>query len=116
MAKKEAKIDYDEENDILYAYTGEKIKDSLEMDRFVIDFSHDNKIVAVEVMNVSEHLDKAFGIKVSKPQLSNVKTAQIRISESRDVTYVTILLSLKIDNELREIQLQVQPPAAAVQA
>ncbi len=51
MTAKDAKIDYDYDNDILYLYTGEKIKDSLQIENFVIDFSQNNKIVAVEVLS-----------------------------------------------------------------
>lgn len=40
-----AKVDYDEENDILFVYTGQKAHDSLEVGKFVIDFAADNKIV-----------------------------------------------------------------------
>ena len=48
MAKK-AKVDYDEENDILWIYVGESVKDSLEIDNFVIDFSSQNKVVGLEI-------------------------------------------------------------------
>ena len=34
---KNAKIDFDTENDILYLYMGDKVKDSLQIENFVID-------------------------------------------------------------------------------
>jgi len=35
---KEAKIDYDEENDILFIYTGENISDSVDFDNLFLIF------------------------------------------------------------------------------
>ena len=43
---KKVNISYDYENDILYLFTGEKVKDSLQIDNFGIDFSHKGKILS----------------------------------------------------------------------
>lgn len=50
------KISYDEEHDILYYNTGEKVSDSLELGDVYIEFSEEGKIVGVEIMNASEFL------------------------------------------------------------
>ena len=51
MARKLA-IDYDEEEDVLWLHEGKQVKDSLELDDFVIDFSGSD-VVGLEIMNAS---------------------------------------------------------------
>ncbi len=46
----DAKVDYDPEEDLLYVYSGIKVRDSVEFDQLVIDFSADNKIVGIEIL------------------------------------------------------------------
>lgn len=113
MAKK-AKIDYDEENDILWVYSGEKIKDSLEIDKFVIDFSYDDKIVGVEIFNASEFISNLVLNKISKEMLSNIKEASLSFYQSRELFYVVVGLLLTVDDKLREIPIQVPAPKIAV--
>jgi len=113
MAKK-AKVDYDQENDILWVYSGEKIKDSLEIDNFVIDFSHDDKIVGVEIMNASEIVSNLSLNKISKDMLAGIKEASLCFYQSRELFYVVIGLVLSIDNKIREIPIQVPAPRVAV--
>jgi uncharacterized protein YuzE len=111
---KEAKVDYDEENDILYVYSGEKAKDSLEIDNFVLDISADNKVVGVEIFNASDFISKLSGIKVSKEILSTMKNAVMSFYQSKELFYVFITLPIKIDGIEREINLQVPAPAAVM--
>jgi len=111
---KEAKVDYDEENDILYVYSGEKAKDSLEIDNFVLDISADNKVVAVEIFNASVFISKLSGIKISKEILSTVKKAMMSFYSSKELFYVFIIIPIKIDGIEREINLQVPAPTAVM--
>lgn len=41
-------VSYDYDNDILYVNKGEKVKDSLQIDNFVIDFSFNNRVVGMK--------------------------------------------------------------------
>jgi uncharacterized protein YuzE len=111
---KEAKVDYDEENDILYVYSGEKAKDSLEIDNFVLDISADNKVVGVEIFNASVFISKLSGIKISKEILSTVKKAMMSFYSSKELFYVFIIIPIKIDGIEREINLQVPAPTAVM--
>ena len=111
---KEAKVDYDEENDILYVYTGEKAKDSLEIDNFVLDISADNKVVGVEIFNASVFASKLSGIKISKEILSAVKKAAMSFYQSKELFYVFIILPIKINGVEKEINLQVPAPTAVM--
>ncbi len=113
MAKK-VKVDYDEENDILWVYSGEKIKDSLEVDNFVIDFSHDDKVVGVEMFKASEVISNLVLSKISKEMLSNIKEATLSFYPSRELLYVVVGLILTVDNKLKEIPIQVPAPKVAV--
>jgi uncharacterized protein YuzE len=111
---KEAKVDYDEENDILYVYSGEKAKDSLEIDNFVIDISADNKIVAVEIFNASVFASRLSSSKINKEILSNVKNAEMSIYQSKELFYVFIILPIRINGVEKEINLQVPAPVAVM--
>jgi uncharacterized protein YuzE len=111
---KEAKVDYDEENDVLYVYSGEKAKDSLEIDNFVVDISADNKVVAVEIFNASVFASRLSGIEISKESLAEVKNATMNIYQSKELFYVVIMLFMKINGKEREVNLQVPAPVAAM--
>ena|SRR3989338_5567620 len=111
---RKAKVDYDQENDILWVYSGEKVRDSLEIDNFVIDFSHADKVVGVEIMNASEVISRLALGKVSKGALASLREASISLYQGRELSYVVIGLSVAIDNKIREIPIQVPAPRVAV--
>lgn len=111
---KEAKIDYDEEYDILYVYSGEKAKDSLEIDNFVIDISADNKVVGVEIFDASNILSKLSGFDIKRENLSNILNARMQFYQSKELFYVLVFLILKIGEEEKEISLQVPTPSAVM--
>ena len=113
MAKK-ARVDYDEENDILWVYSGEKVKDSLEVDSFVIDFSHDDKVVGVEIINASEVISSLAIIIIIKEGLANTKEASLSFYQSRELFYVVVGLIMTVNGKTREIPIQVPAPKLAV--
>jgi len=113
MARK-VKVDYDHENDILWVYSGEKVKDSLEIDNFVIDFSPEDKIVGVEMMNASEVISKLSLSRISKEMLADIKEASLSFYQSRELSYIVIGLVMTVDNKVREIPIQVPAPKVAV--
>ncbi|MFH8087079.1 MAG: DUF2283 domain-containing protein, partial [Candidatus Aenigmatarchaeota archaeon] len=95
---KEAKVDYDKENDILWVYTGEKVKDSLGIDNFVIDFSQENKVVGIEIFKASEIVSKLTRTKISKNSLAKIKKASLSSYQSRELLFVVASLILRIKN------------------
>ncbi|MBI2583371.1 MAG: DUF2283 domain-containing protein [Candidatus Aenigmarchaeota archaeon] len=113
MARK-AKVDYDKENDILWVYSGEKVRDSLEIDSFIIDFSHDDKVVGVEILDASEVISNLALSRISREMLSNIKETSLSIYQSRELFYVVVGIVLEVDNKLREIPIQVPAPKVAV--
>lgn len=112
MAKK-ASVDYDEENDILYFHTGEKIKDSLDFDQFVFDFSHDERIVGLEIMNASKLLKK-LGVSVSKSALAKVRDAVFSTIQQREFLYVKVLFAIRLRG--KTVQKEILAPAPIPQA
>jgi uncharacterized protein YuzE len=111
---KEAKVNYDEENDILYVYTGEKVKDSLEIDNFVLDISANNKVVGVEIFDASIFIGKLIGSKINREILSVVKKAEMRFHQGKELFYVFIIFPIKINKTEKGINLQVPTPITAI--
>jgi uncharacterized protein YuzE len=111
---KNAKVNYDYENDILYVFVGNRAKDSLEIDNFVIDFSHENKVVGVEIFNASELISKLVLSKISKDMLSNIKEASLSFYQSKELFYIVVGLVMMIENKLKEIPIQVPAPRLAI--
>jgi uncharacterized protein YuzE len=70
---KEAILEYDEENDILYIYTEKNPSDSVDFDNFVIDFSKDGMITGVEILNSSKFAPKQFLMKAKSAALSVIQ-------------------------------------------
>lgn len=114
MAKK-MKLDYDFENDILYMYGGEKAKDSIQIDDFVIDFSSDDKIVAIEILNASKILSKLSETIIKKEMLLKMKNAEMSIYQGKELVYITLSLHL-LSSENCAIDLKIPLSAPAVVA
>lgn len=108
---KDAKIDYDYDNDILYLYTGEKVKDSLQIENFVIDFSQDNKIVAVEVLDASMILSELSQANVTKDALSKIESARMGIYQGKELIYILLVIRLSINQECIDLRIPVPAPA-----
>lgn len=114
MAKK-MKIDYDAENDILFVYSGDAAKDSLQIDEFVIDFSSENKIVAIEIFDASKILSKLSEMDVTKDALSGMGRAAMSIYQGKELVYITLLLHLCINKEEVDLKIPVAAPAAVAE-
>ena len=108
----DAKIDFDYENDILYLYTGEKVKDSLQIENFVIDFSQDNKIVAIEILDASKILSELSQVDVTKDALSKIESAGMSVYRGKELIYVLLAIRLSINQESVDIRIPVPAPAA----
>lgn len=111
---KNAKISYDYENDILYVFVGNKVKDSLEIDNFVIDFSSENKVSGIEIFNASEFISKLALNKISRGMLASMKEASISFYQSKELFYIVVGLDIMIGNVSREIPIQIPAPKMAV--
>ena len=110
MAQK-AKVDYDSKNDILWIYLGEPVRDSVEIDNFVIDFSRDNRIVGVEIFNASKLISKLTLGKVTKQMLSKIRAATLSPYQSKELVYIIVGLLF----ERKEISIQIPAPLVVVE-
>ena len=91
---KENILDYDKENDILFIHRKDiKTKGSVEVmgGDIVIDFSKDKEVVGIEIMNASELL-KNFDI--TKSMLSQSIAGDIKVSQQRNVLFLTLVLKM----------------------
>ena len=101
-------IDYDKENDDLFIFRERgKIKGSVDIGDFIIDFSPDGKVLGMEIMNASSSLSH---LKISKQMLGNIKRATIRTVYKPDAFYILLLFVLENNEEIRTI---VPIPAVA---
>src|SRR3989344_6816503 len=90
MARKKVNVSYDFEEDILHFFSGDKVKDSIEIGDFVFDISHDEHIIGWQINNTSKFFSSYFGIKISKEFLSNIKGGYISNIRSKDLVFVKI--------------------------
>ena len=107
VMSKSTKIDYDKENDLLFAYTGEKINDSLEIGDFIIDFSNQNKIVGLEILDVSQML------KMSNMPASNLESivgGKISLSQTKNSIYIMLVLEFKMGQKIEEREICITVP------
>src|SRR3989344_4654028 len=104
---KEAKVDYDQENDVLYVYSGEKAKDSLEIDEFVLDISSDNKIVGVEIFDAVKLLSSLLNVKLSKQALEHISNVRMMPFQSKELLYVLLFFSISIGSKRQEVNISV---------
>ena len=107
---RKAKINYDKENDILWIYSGESVKDSIEIDNFVIDFSKNNKIVGVEIFNASKVLSRLTLSRITKQMLAEIRRATFSSYQSKELIYVVVVLFFKG----KEIPIQIPAPIMAL--
>jgi len=111
-----ASVRYDTEWDILYAHTDDKVKDSLELNDFVIDFSMDNKVVGIEIMDASKTISGLVGRKIGAAVLSKIDRASISVSVGRDVAYIFLTVSAPGDRAKTEMRIPFAAPAPVMKA
>lgn len=109
---KDAKIDYDYENDILYLISGENVKDSLQVENFVIDFSDDDKVVGVEVLDASRILSQLTQLDITKEALSKAASARISVYQGREIMYVLLFMCLPVNQESVDVRIPIPAPVA----
>jgi len=114
--KPNAKVDYDDEWDILYAYTGTRVRDSFEVNNFVIDFSMDNKVVGIEIMDASKTISELVGRKVGAVVLSRIDQASISVIPGKDLSYIFLTVSAPGDRAKTEMRIPLAAPAPVMKA
>ena len=98
MAKK-VKMDYDSNEDSLWLHSGDRIKDSLAIDRFIVDFSPDNKVIGLEIHGAYDYLKGITNGKFARSYLKNMKKAGLGSYISNDVIIVYFYLWINSKEE-----------------
>ncbi len=96
MAKENAKIEYDFEEDILNLSRSKNSQASLEVGDFILDVDFNGFISSIEILNASENLG------ISKELLKKVKNAKLGILYKPDYIFVTIVFNFeRIEKDIR---------------
>jgi len=99
MAKK-AKVKYDNDEDILYVFSPGKVRDSLQISNFIIDFDKSDKIVGIELLDASKILSKILDRKLEKKDLSAVaEEGFISVVQMRDSLMVQFIIRIKQEKQ-----------------
>jgi len=85
----EASVDYDKENDDLFVYRKNgKVKGSIDIGDFIVDLSHEGKVIGIEIMNASANIASLTNFKITKNALSNIKKARLAVRYKPDAMYI----------------------------
>jgi len=114
MARKKVNVSYDFEEDILHFFSGDKVKDSIEIDDFVFDISHDEHIVGWQINNASKFLSSYYGSRITKEFLSNIKDGYISNILSKELVFVKIVFFAMKNKVREEMELVSNIPQIAV--
>ena len=94
---KEAEVNYDEENDILFVSSDKLVNDSVDFDNFVIDFDKNGIIVGVEIMGAFDFVKKSG---MSKKMISSIEKASLSvIQQGREYALIKIVFVLEGENK-----------------
>ena len=114
MAGKKIVVSYDAEEVMLHFFTGEKVKDSIEMGDFVFDIAHDERIIGWEIHNASKFLTAYYGTKISKEYISSIKEGRISNFHSRGLIFVKVVFSSQFNKVKEEKELVSNMPKLVV--
>lgn len=90
-----SEYDYDFQNDSIFFYVEDKkYKSSIDLDGIILDFSEDNSIMDIEILNASEKFN------VSKSDLDNVKHFDAIIEVSEQNIKITMKMEISKRNKL----------------
>ena len=103
---KNAKVDYDNDNDALFVYTDKKANDSVELGNYVVDFDIDDKVSGVEIFDIS----KMLNLSKHPFNLEHIKDAKLSASLEKNCIYILILLKLQVNNKIVEKELYLSVP------
>ena len=89
MAKRNTKIVYDDEEDILFLSKGRKVKASIDIGDFIIDVDINGFISGIEILNASENL------KISEGQLKVLQEASMVVTYKPNYAYIYLVMKFK---------------------
>ena len=108
-----AKVEYDRDLDIMYVSVGKKASDSLEVDKFVIDFAG-NDVVGVEIFDASKTINGLSQSNLSKSMIGELHDAKMVIHRSKELSYLVLLLYKRANSRSPTISISVPAPRMAM--
>lgn len=93
---KEFKIDYDEENDSLFAYSEDsKSNGAVEIGNFIFDFDAKGNLKAIEILEASEILKSLLSKAI---ELSKIKEFKAEVINFRNMASVKFSIKDELNN------------------
>jgi len=111
-----SKTSYDEEHDVLYYNSGQKVSDSLELGDAYIEFSTDGSIVGVEIMNASEFLSLQTGKEITEEMLKEIESGKISIRTNKDTLFIIFEFVVPVESEKNNERISLNIPSEAAKA
>lgn len=84
-----AKIDYDQEEDILFLSSERKIKSSIDIGDFIVDIDMKGFVAGIEILNASENL------KIPEDKLKELKKASMSVTYKPNYVYISLIMQFK---------------------
>lgn len=81
-----------------------------------VEFSADNEIVGVEILNASETVSDLTGKKFTSVELGNIKDAELKMFTREDFVFVNLFFNMVTEGETVEERIGVNIPTKAVTA
>ena len=101
------KIDYDEENDLLFLYDEkEKSGGSIEFGDLIIDLKRDGKIVGMEIFGASNYFSELTDRKISVQDLKKIEKVKFTVIARKGTMMIKIILPLEKENIQATIAIQ----------
>jgi len=107
-------ISYDDQYDILYVHSGEKVQDTVQRGNFVVELGRNNQVVGIQIENASSTFSDLLGDSFTRENLSNVLTAEIQVNSQGNVAFVILIITLEKEGEEVKRQLPVNLPSGTM--
>ncbi|MEM3374532.1 MAG: DUF2283 domain-containing protein [Candidatus Woesearchaeota archaeon] len=96
--EKRFKFDYDIENDILFIYNPKlKSNESFEINNFIVDFSKNKEISAIEILNASSFFSN------QENTITNINDCFVRILRKNSLIYIKITFFVENEKKLNNL-------------
>ncbi|MFH1211743.1 MAG: DUF2283 domain-containing protein [Candidatus Woesearchaeota archaeon] len=94
-----AKINYDQEDDILSLSKEAKVKHSIDIGDFIVDIDHKGFVAGIEILNASENLN------LSSKELALLEQASMVVSYKPN--HVCIAITMKLKDKEKDITIPI---------
>lgn len=101
------KLDYDEEEDLLYLYDErKKASGSVEFGDLIIDLEKGGRVVGMEIFGASEYLSELTNKKITKQDIKKIQSAAFTFTARNGTMIIRIILPIKKEEVPATIAIQ----------